>query len=63
MSEFIIILTMENIQKWACTEIKSLMPGGILEDEDIKQMVGNLLNLDSANINQEISGLLDFSKN
>ncbi len=54
---------MENIQKWACTEIKSLMPGGILEDEDIKQMVGNLLNLDSANINQEISGLLDFSKN
>jgi hypothetical protein len=38
------------------------MPGGILEDDDIKQMVANLLNLDSANINQEVSGLLDFSK-
>ena len=38
------------------------MAGGILEDEDIKQMVDNLINLDSASINQEISGLLDFSK-
>lgn len=53
---------MDNILKWACTEVKSLMPGGILEDEDIKQMVENLLNLDSASINQEISGLLDYSK-
>jgi hypothetical protein len=53
---------MDNILKWACTEIKNLMPGGILEDEDIKQMVENLLNLDSASINQEVSGLLDFSK-
>jgi len=42
---------MENILKWACTEVKSLMPGGILEDDDIKQMVQNLLNLDSASIN------------
>lgn len=53
---------MDNITKWACTEIKNLMPGGILDDSDIKQMVDNLLNLDSASINQEISGLLDYSK-
>lgn len=61
--DFIILnLTMDIILKWASTEIKSLMPGGILEDDDIKMMVENLLNLDSASINQEISGLLDYSK-
>ena len=61
--DFIILnLTMDIILKWASTEIKSLMPGGILEDDDIRMMVDNLLNLDSATINQEISGLLDYSK-
>lgn len=53
---------MDLILKDARTEIKNLMPGGILEDEDIRQMVENWVNLDSASINQEISGLLDYSK-
>jgi len=43
-------------------EVKKLMPGGFLEDEDIKQMVNNLIQLDSVSINEEISGLLDYSK-
>jgi hypothetical protein len=38
------------------------MPGGILEDADIKQMVSNLVQLDSASIDLEISGLLDISQ-
>ena len=53
---------MDKVQQWACNEVKKLMPGGFLEDEDIKQMVENLIVLDSVSINEEISGLLDYSK-
>ena len=53
---------MNGLKTWACTQIKSLMPGGILEEEDIKQMVQNLVQLDSASIDLEISGLLDISQ-
>lgn len=38
------------------------MPGGLLQDEDVKMMVINLMNLDAQSIDQELSGLLDFSK-
>lgn len=47
---------------WASAEVKKLMPGGFLEDSDIKQMVQNLVMLDSASINEELSGLLDYSR-
>jgi hypothetical protein len=53
---------MENISKWASQEIKNHMPGGLLEDDDVRQMIQNLVQLDTASINQELSGLLDFSK-
>jgi hypothetical protein len=53
---------MNSVQTWAQEEVKKLMPGGFLEDEDIKQLVSNLVQLDSVSINEEISGLLDFSK-
>jgi len=38
------------------------MPGGFLEDDDIKQMVRNLVALDAVSINEELSGLLDYSR-
>ena len=53
---------MNGLKTWAGTQIKSLMPGGILEEADIKQMVENLVQLDSASIDLEISGLLDISQ-
>jgi hypothetical protein len=53
---------MDLIQKWAVTEMVKLMPGGLLEESEVKQMVGTFINLDSASINAEISGLLDFSQ-
>jgi len=41
--------------------MKSHMCTGLLEDSELKQMIAGLVNLDSASINQELSGLLDFS--
>jgi len=53
---------MERIEMWASAEVKKLMPGGFLEDADIQQMMQNLVMLDSASINEELSGLLDYSR-
>ncbi len=53
---------MNGVQTWACSQIKNLMPGGILEDADVRQMVSNLVQLDSASIDLEISGLLDIGQ-
>ena len=53
---------MENITKWACAEIKGLMPEGLLEDEDIRQMVENCIYLESAEIDKQVSSLLDYSR-
>jgi hypothetical protein len=53
---------MDRVEMWASAEVKKLMPGGFLEDSDIKQMVQNLVMLDSASINEELSGLLDYSR-
>jgi hypothetical protein len=30
---------MDRVETWASAEIKKLMPGGVLEDQDIKQML------------------------
>lgn len=53
---------MDRVEIWAAGEVKKLMPGGFLEDSDIKQMVANLVVLDSASINSELSGLLDYAR-
>ena len=36
---------MDRVEMWASAEVKKLMPGGFLEDSDIKQMVQNLVML------------------
>lgn len=53
---------MDNIVKWAVPEIKNCMPGGFFEDDDIRTMVDNMINLDSASINQELSNILDITQ-
>jgi hypothetical protein len=53
---------MEAIKEWATGEIVKLMPSGILDRDSISQMVDNLLSLDSASINEQISSLMDFTK-
>jgi hypothetical protein len=30
---------MDRLEVWAFGEVRKLMPGGVLEDQDIKQMV------------------------
>ena len=38
------------------------MPEGLLELEDIKQLVQTVIKEDSTSINETISGMLDFSR-
>jgi hypothetical protein len=52
---------MENISKWACQEMATLMDG-LLEADEIKPMVDTWLTLSQAEFNKEVSSLLDYSK-
>jgi len=61
VTDIIILKLMDVIQSWAVAEMKTHMCVGLLEDSELKQMIAGLVNLDSASINQELSGLLDFS--
>ena len=54
---------MEGIKNWAVQELSKLMQGSaILELEDIKQLVAQLINENSSAINETFSSLMDFSR-
>lgn len=54
---------MEVIKNWAVQELSKLMQGSaILELEDIKQLVAQLMNENSSAINETFSSLMDFSR-
>ena len=54
---------MEGIKNWAVQELSKLMQGSaILELEDIKQLVAQLMNENSSAINETFSSLMDFSR-
>ena len=52
---------MENISKWACQEMATLMDD-LHEADEIKPMVDTWLTLSQAEFNKEVSSLLDYSK-
>lgn len=54
---------MEGIKNWAVQELSKLMQGSaILELEDIKQLVAQLMSENSSAINETFSSLMDFSR-
>ena len=56
-------ISMEGIKNWAVQELSKLMQGSaILELEDIKQLVAQLMNENSSAINETFSSLMDFSR-
>ena len=54
---------MEKVQDWAIEEFKKVMPGAIYEDDELRPLFANLTTTASeAQINQELSAMLDFTK-
>ena len=53
---------MEKIQTWAVGELLKLMPEGLLDLEDIRQLVRTVIQQDSTSLNETISSMLDFSR-
>lgn len=53
---------MNQVSDWAVIQMKKLMVQGMLEDEDLRQMISNFVQLDPESINEQVSSLLDFSK-
>ena len=52
---------MDAVLTWAIAEFQKLMPIGIIQDDELKQMFDNLTKSDSSAIKNELSSLLDFS--
>lgn len=52
---------MNQIEEWAVGELCKLLQG-LLELDDIKQLVRNVIKEGPTSINETISGILDFSR-